>query len=204
MDGVGQTQMNSKIGLTFASGLRSILRQDPDVVLVGEIRDLETAEISVQASLTGHLVLSTLHTNTAVGAVTRMVDMGVEPFLIASSLVGVLAQRLVRRLCPDCKVPYDPSPKEIEILKLNEYPDAKLFHPKGCVNCEQVGYTGRIGLYELVKIDEQIRVLIHEGVSEDDLAKEARKTSKSLMENGFDRVRHGETTIDEIYRVTQA
>ena len=204
LDGVGQTQMNSKIGLTFASGLRSILRQDPDVVLVGEIRDLETAEISVQASLTGHLVLSTLHTNTAVGAVTRMVDMGVEPFLIASSLVGVLAQRLVRRLCPDCKVPYDPSPKEIEILKLNDYPDAKLFHPKGCVNCEQVGYTGRIGLYELVKIDEQIRVLIHEGVSEDDLAKEARKSSKSLMENGFDRVRDGETTIDEIYRVTQA
>ena len=204
LNGVGQTQMNSKIGLTFASGLRSILRQDPDVVLVGEIRDLETAEISVQASLTGHLVLSTLHTNTAVGAVTRLVDMGVEPFLIASSLVGVLAQRLVRRLCDECKVPYEPSETEIELLKLDQHPDAQLYQPKGCVACEQIGYSGRLGLYELVKIDEQIRVLIHEGVSEDDLAKQARTKTNSLMENGFQRVRQGETTIDEVFRVTQA
>jgi len=202
LNGVGQTQMNSKIGLTFASGLRSILRQDPDVVLVGEIR--ETAEISVQASLTGHLVLSTLHTNTAVGAVTRLVDMGVEPFLIASSLVGVLAQRLVRRLCDECKVPYEPSETEIELLKLDQHPDAQLYQPKGCVACEQIGYSGRLGLYELVKIDEQIRVLIHEGVSEDDLAKQARTKTNSLMENGFQRVRQGETTIDEVFRVTQA
>jgi len=204
LDGVGQTQMNSKIGLTFASGLRSILRQDPDVVLVGEIRDLETAEISVQASLTGHLVLSTLHTNTAVGAVTRLVDMGVEPFLIASSLVGVLAQRLVRRLCPDCKTPYEPDEREAQLLKLDEHPDAQLFQAKGCVKCEQIGYTGRLGIYELVKIDEQFRVLIHESASEDDLAKQARQKTSSLMDNGFERVRQGETTLDEVFRVTQA
>jgi len=204
LDGVGQTQMNSKIGLTFASGLRSILRQDPDVVLVGEIRDLETAEISVQASLTGHLVLSTLHTNTAVGAVTRLVDMGVEPFLIASSLVGVLAQRLVRRLCPDCKVPYQADETEAELLKLHLHPEAQLFQPKGCVNCEQVGYRGRLGIYELVKIDEQMRVCIHEGASEDDLAKQARTKTRSLMDNGVERVLQGETTLDEVYRVTQA
>ena len=204
LDGVGQTQMNSKIGLTFASGLRSILRQDPDVVLVGEIRDLETAEISVQASLTGHLVLSTLHTNTAVGAVTRLVDMGVEPFLIASSLVGVLAQRLVRGLCPDCKVPYTPNETEAELLKLHEHPEAQLFQAKGCVNCEQTGYRGRLGIYELVKIDEKIRVLIHESASEDELAKQARTKTKGLMDNGFERVRQGETTLDEVFRVTQA
>lgn len=204
LDGVGQTQMNSKIGLTFASGLRSILRQDPDVVLVGEIRDLETAEISVQASLTGHLVLSTLHTNTAVGAVTRLVDMGVEPFLIASSLVGVLAQRLVRRLCPDCKVPYQADETEAELLKLDQHPDAQLYHPKGCVNCDQVGYRGRLGIYELVKVDEQIRVLIHEGASEDKLAKQARTKTRGLMDNGIDRVISGETTLDEVFRVTQA
>jgi len=204
LDGVGQTQMNSKIGLTFASGLRSILRQDPDVVLVGEIRDLETAEISVQASLTGHLVLSTLHTNTAVGAVTRLVDMGVEPFLIASSLIGVLAQRLVRRLCPDCKVPYEPDETEAELLKLHLHPEAQLYQPKGCVNCEQVGYRGRLGIYELVKIDEQMRVLIHEGVSEDEMAKHARTKTRSLMDNGIERVLQGETTLDEVYRVTQA
>ena len=204
LNGVGQTQMNSKIGLTFAAGLRSILRQDPDVVLVGEIRDLETAEISVQASLTGHLVLSTLHTNTAVGAVTRLVDMGVEPFLIASSLVGVLAQRLVRRLCDNCKVPYEPNETEAELLKIGEHPNAKLYHAKGCVTCEQVGFTGRLGLYELVKVDEHLRVLIHETASEDVLAKQARTKTKSLMENGFERVRQGETTIDEVFRVTQA
>ena len=204
LDGVGQTQMNSKIGLTFASGLRSILRQDPDVVLVGEIRDLETAEISVQASLTGHLVLSTLHTNTAVGAVTRLVDMGVEPFLIASSLVGVLAQRLVRRLCPECKQPYEPDETEKELLKLHDHPDAQLFHAKGCVACDRIGYSGRLGIYELVMIDEDMRVLIHDRASEDVLNKQARTKTSSLMHNGFDRVLTGETTLDEVFRVTQA
>lgn len=203
LDGVGQTQMNTKIGLTFASGLRSILRQDPDVVLVGEIRDLETAEISVQASLTGHLVLSTLHTNTAVGAVTRLVDMGVEPFLIASSLVGVLAQRLVRRLCPDCKREMVADESQRELLSLDKHPNATLFEAKGCVECDQIGYRGRLGIYELVMIDEGMRSLIHDQVSEDVMTKHARKTSKSLMHNGFDRVLQGETTLDEVFRVTQ-
>lgn len=204
LDGVGQTQMNSKIGLTFAGGLRSILRQDPDVVLVGEIRDLETAEISVQASLTGHLVLSTLHTNTAVGAVTRLVDMGVEPFLIASSLVGVLAQRLVRKLCPDCKQVHEPDEAERELLGLNKSSDTHIYIAKGCVACEHIGYRGRLGIYELIEIDEGIRRLIHDHTSEDELTKYARKTSQSLMQNGFERVLLGETTLDEVFRVTQS
>ena len=204
LDGVGQTQMNAKIGLTFASGLRSILRQDPDVVLVGEIRDLETAEISVQASLTGHLVLSTLHTNTAVGAVTRLVDMGVEPFLIASSLIGVLAQRLVRKLCPDCKQPYDPDETEIQLLGLHDHPEAQLFKAKGCVSCDQIGYTGRLGIYELIDMNEGMRRLIHDQAAEDELTRHARKTSHSLMQNGFDRVIAGQTTLDEVFRVTQS
>ena len=203
LDGVGQTQMNDKIDLTFARGLRSILRQDPDVVLVGEIRDLETAEISVQASLTGHLVLSTLHTNTAVGAVTRLVDMGVEPFLIASSLVGVLAQRLVRRLCPDCKQAYQADTAELELLGLAPGEKLELFQSKGCVSCEQIGYRGRVGIYEMVEMNEGMRRLIHDQASEDALSTHARKTSQSLMNNGFDRVLAGETTLDEVFRVTQ-
>jgi general secretion pathway protein E len=204
LNGVGQTQMNSKIGLTFASGLRSILRQDPDVVLVGEIRDLETAEISVQASLTGHLVLSTLHTNTAVGAVTRLVDMGVEPFLIASSLVGVLAQRLVRRLCPNCKQPHQPDDAELELLGLKADDPFQIFESKGCTECDQIGYRGRIGIYELIDMDDGMRRLIHDQVSENELTDHARKSSRSLMQNGFDRVLDGETTLEEVFRVTQA
>ena len=204
LDGVGQTQMNSKIGLTFAGGLRSILRQDPDVVLVGEIRDLETAEISVQASLTGHLVLSTLHTNTAVGAVTRLVDMGVEPFLIASSLVGVLAQRLVRRLCPECKQPHELDASELELLGLASAPEQQVYVAKGCVSCDQIGYQGRLGIYELVEMNEGMRRLVHDQSSEDVMLEHARKTSTSLMQNGFARVLEGETTIDEVFRVTQS
>lgn len=201
LDGVGQTQMNTKIGLTFASGLRSILRQDPDVVLVGEIRDLETAEISVQASLTGHLVLSTLHTNTAVGAVTRLVDMGVEPFLIASSLVGVLAQRLVRKLCPDCKEAYQADETEQQLLGVKA--GHTLYKARGCVSCDQIGFKGRLGIYELVDINEAMRRLIHDQASEDALTEQARKDSQSLMQNGFARVVAGETTVDEVFRVTQ-
>ena len=204
LDGVGQTQINAKIGLTFAGGLRSILRQDPDVVLVGEIRDLETAEISVQASLTGHLVLSTLHTNTAVGAVTRLVDMGVEPFLIASSLVGVLAQRLVRKLCPHCKQSYEPDETQRELLGFTQGESTDVYRAKGCVECDHIGYQGRLGIYELVEINEGIRKLIHDQASEDALSNEARKSSKGLMQNGFDRVKQGETTVDEVFRVTQS
>jgi len=191
-------------GPTGSGGLRSILRQDPDVVLVGEIRDLETAEISVQASLTGHLVLSTLHTNTAIGAVTRLVDMGVEPFLIASSLVGVLAQRLVRRLCPDCKKPHDPDESEIKLMGIEPGQEVTMFKPQGCVSCDQIGYRGRVGIYELVELDEGLRRLIHDQVSEDHLNQHARKSSLSLLQNGFQRVMQGETTVDEIFRVTQS
>jgi general secretion pathway protein E len=204
LNGVGQTQINSKIGLTFAKGLRSILRQDPDVVLVGEIRDLETAEISVQASLTGHLVLSTLHTNTAVGAVTRLVDMGVEPFLSASSLVGVLAQRLVRRLCPTCKQPHNPDAAERELLSLGPTDSVQLFKAKGCNECDNIGYRGRIGIYELIDMDDSMRRLIHDQVSENELTDHVRKTSRSLMHSGFERVLQGDTTVDEVFRVTQS
>ena len=203
LSGVGQTQINSKIGLTFAGGLRSILRQDPDVVLVGEIRDLETAEISVQASLTGHLVLSTLHTNTAVGAVTRLVDMGVEPFLIASSLVGVLAQRLVRRLCEDCKQEHVLIDSERELLGLTKDQAHSVYKAQGCVNCDHIGYRGRLGIYELVNMDEGLRRLVHDLASEDQLNKHARESSQSLMHNGLDRVLAGETSLDEVFRVTQ-
>ena len=202
LDGVGQTQINSKIGLTFAKGLRSILRQDPDVVLVGEIRDLETAEISVQASLTGHLVLSTLHTNTAVGAVIRLVDMGVEPFLIASSLVGVLAQRLVRRLCNECKLAYEPNNNEKMQLGV-EGNEIQIFRAQGCVACDQLGYSGRLGIFEMIVIDDAIRKLIHAEASEAEIVKYVRKTSPDLLRSGFQRVLAGETTLDEVYRVVQ-
>jgi general secretion pathway protein E len=171
------------------------------VVLVGEIRDLETAEISVQASLTGHLVLSTLHTNTAVGAVTRLVDMGVEPFLIASSLVGVLAQRLVRKLCSECKEAYQPDATEAELLGVDA--TSTLYKAKGCVVCDQIGYQGRLGIYEMIEMNEGLRRLVHDQASEDELNKFARQNSESLMQNGFHRVRSGETSIDEVFRVTQ-
>jgi general secretion pathway protein E len=202
LDGVGQTQINAKIGLTFAGGLRSILRQDPDVVLVGEIRDLETAEISVQASLTGHLVLSTLHTNTAIGAVTRLVDMGVEPFLIASSMVGILAQRLVRQLCPDCKQTYQPDEGEQRLLGISA--EQTIYRSKGCVSCEHTGFKSRLGIYELIEMDDTLRTMIHDQASETELNKYARQSSESLMQNGFKMVVQGKTSIEEVLRVTQA
>lgn len=202
LDSVGQTQVNPKIGLTFANGLRSILRQDPDVVLVGEIRDLETAEIAVQASLTGHLVLSTLHTNTAVGAVTRLVDMGMESFLISSSLLGVLSQRLVRRLCTTCTEDYAPNDREQELLSLPPQSTVKLYKPVGCVSCEHMGYRGRTGIYELVLVDDTLRTMIHDQASEDAMLKHVRLNSKSLAQDGFDKVLAGITTIDEVLRVS--
>ncbi len=202
LDGVGQTQVNLRAGLTFARGLRSILRQDPDVVLVGEIRDLETAQIAVQASLTGHLVLSTLHTNTAIGAVTRLVDMGVESFLIASSLAGVLAQRLVRRLCPECAEAHQPDDSERRLLKLDPESDAKLLRPVGCALCDETGYRGRTGIYELIVIDETLRTMIHDGQSEGEMLKHVRGRSQSLARNGFEKVLSGETSLEEVLRVS--
>ncbi len=202
IDGIGQTQVNTKVDMSFARGLRAILRQDPDVVMVGEIRDLETAEIAVQASLTGHLVLSTLHTNTAVGAVTRLRDMGVEPFLLSSSLIGVMAQRLVRMLCPACKRPYTPDRSECQLLGVDPDNPPTIYAPTGCPQCNNIGYTGRGGLFELVLVDDQMRTMIHDGVSEQVLEAHARKKTPSLRQDGMRRVLLGQTTLEEVLRVS--
>ena len=203
LDGIGQTQVNSKVNLSFARGLRAILRQDPDVVMVGEIRDLETAEIAVQASLTGHLVFSTLHTNSAVGAVTRLRDMGVEPFLLSSSMIGVLAQRLVRVLCSDCKESYTASETNCRTLGIPVEQPPTLYHSKGCEKCNQLGYRGRTGIYELVAINDVMRELIHEGSGEQELERVARETSTGIRQDGWRRVLEGMTSIEEVLRVTQ-
>ena len=200
LPGVGQTQVNLKSDMTFARGLRAILRQDPDVVMVGEIRDLETAEIAVQASLTGHLVLSTLHTNTAVGAVTRLVDMGIEPFLLSSSLIGCLAQRLVRVLCPQCRAERPARPSELEFLQLDA---ASVFDPAGCDACGRSGYRGRTGIYELVAIDESMRELIHDRASEQAMAECARRHSLGIRDDGRAKVLAGTTSLSEVLRVTR-
>lgn len=203
LDGIGQTQVNTKVEMTFARGLRAILRQDPDVVMVGEIRDLETAQIAVQASLTGHLVLSTLHTNSAVGAVTRLQDMGVEPFLLSSSLLGVLAQRLVRRLCPDCRQAHAASAKECELMGLDHAQAPVIYHPKGCAACRYQGYKGRQGIFELLLVDDQLRTMIHNNLSEQEIEKYARRYSPSIREDGRQQVLAGVTSIEEVLRVTR-
>lgn len=200
--GIGQTQVNSKINMTFAKGLRAILRQDPDVVMVGEIRDLETAQIAIQASLTGHLVLSTLHTNSAIGAITRLDDMGVEPFLLASSLTGVLAQRLMRLLCQHCKKPLPASVSECELLNVSEATSPILYHPVGCERCRFSGYLGRSGVYELIAIDETLRTMIHDRASEQHMRQYARRIFPSLRHDGYRRVLLGDTSLEEILRVT--
>lgn len=200
IDGISQTQVNTKANMTFAKGLRAILRQDPDVVMIGEIRDIETAEIAVQASLTGHLVLSTLHTNTAVGAITRLRDMGIEPFLLSSSLVGVLAQRLVRRLCPHCKQVHEADSAECATLEVEQ---ASIYQPVGCEECQHTGYQGRMGLYELLTIDDQVRQMIHADESELTIERYVRKDSKSLLQSGLQKVLAGETSLEEVLRVTQ-
>ena len=203
LDGIGQTQVNSKVNLSFARGLRAILRQDPDVVMVGEIRDLETAEIAVQASLTGHLVFSTLHTNSAVGAVTRLRDMGVEPFLLSSSMLGVLAQRLVRVLCNDCKQPYTASESDCRTLNVPGDNPPTLYQPGGCVTCNQLGYRGRTGIYELVAVNDAMRTLIHDGTGEQELDRLARETTPGIRQDGWRRVLDGITSVAEVLRVTQ-
>ncbi len=202
LEGIGQVHVNTKTGLTFASGLRSILRQDPDVVLIGEIRDLETAEIAIQASLTGHLVLSTLHTNTAAGAITRLQDMGVDSYLIASSLSGILAQRLVRILCEHCREEVAATEKEREILGAVSGEDMNIFQPVGCAECNHSGFRNRVGIFELVTISHEIKTMIHNGVDEQALLKEIRKTCPSILSDGLNRVRQGITSLDEVLRVT--
>jgi general secretion pathway protein E len=200
IDGIGQTQVNTKVEMTFARGLRAILRQDPDVVMVGEIRDLETAQIAVQASLTGHLVLSTLHTNTAVGALTRLRDMGIEPFLLSSSLIGVVAQRLVRTLNPDNKQPFVAGEYERRLLGLGpDDPSPTLYRPGAGAS----GFKGRTGIYELVIVDDTMRTMIHDEAAEHDLEKYARTMTPSIRDDGLDKVQQGETTLEEVLRVTR-
>jgi general secretion pathway protein E len=201
IDGIGQTQVNTKVEMTFARGLRAILRQDPDVVMVGEIRDLETAHIAVQASLTGHLVLSTLHTNTAVGAVTRLRDMGVEPFLLSSSLIGVLAQRLVRVLNQDTKEAYVAGEYERRLLNLPESTASPTLYRPGADSNQ--GFRGRTGIYELVLVDDTMRTMIHDGAGEHELDKYARTMTPSIRDDGRAKIMSGVTTIEEVLRVTR-
>jgi general secretion pathway protein E len=198
LGGISQTQINPKIDMTFAKGLRAILRQDPDVIMIGEIRDLETAEIAVQASLTGHLVLSTLHTNTAVGAITRLVDMGVPPFLLASSVKAVLSQRLVRVLNPKNKIAYQPDAAERKLFNIEEQ---TLYRADESLAIQDA-YSGRTGIYELIKIDEKMKTLIHKKASEQRLETLARKSSPSIRQDAIEKMCAGLTSADEILRVT--
>lgn len=202
LDGIGQTQVNQKVDLSFARGLRAILRQDPDVVMVGEIRDLETAQVAVQASLTGHLVFSTLHTNTAVGAVTRLRDMGVEPFLLSSSLLGILSQRLVRVLCSHCKRAYRATPAECAVLEMPEDEVHTLYAHSGCEHCGSLGYRGRTGIFELIAMDDDLRRMTHDGAGEHELESYARRRTRSIHQDGRRRVLSGETSLEELLRVT--
>ena len=205
LEGINQIQVHPKIGLTFAASLRSILRHDPDVVLIGEIRDLETAENAIQASLTGHLVFSTLHTNDAASAYTRLVDMGVEPFLVASTVEAVMAQRLVRRLCPHCKRPYHPGVDDLPTdFPTAEMPENGLYEPVGCRTCRQVGYSGRMGIYELMTTTDDIRQLAHDRASSWKVKQAAvRQGMQSLRQDGWNKVLSGSTTVEEIMRVTK-
>ncbi len=204
LKGIGQVQVNSKIQLTFANGLRSFLRQDPDVIMVGEIRDRETAEIAIQASLTGHLVLSTVHTNDAPSAITRLVDMQIEPFLVASSLMGVLAQRLCRTICSKCKEEYVPTREELVEVGLDPANVKRLWRGKGCVQCQKTGYQGRIGIYELMVVDDEIRALILKNVDSSTIKNKAREKGLITMrEDGAMKAVQGITTVEEVSRVTQ-
>ncbi len=208
LEGINQIQVHTKVGLTFSASLRSILRHDPDVVLVGEIRDLETAENAIQASLTGHLVFSTLHTNDAAGAFMRMTDMGVEPFLVSSTVAGVMAQRLVRVLCKECRQPYQPKPDDVpEDFPLTDVLDRgeTLYQPGGCRRCRGKGYTGRVGLYELLVTNDKIRHLAGERVPSQELKRAAMEAGmRTLRQDGWQKVLRGKTTIDEVMRVTGA
>ena len=212
LDGIGQTQVNNKVDMTFAKSLRAMLRQDPDVVMVGEIRDLETAEIAVQASLTGHLVLSTLHTNTAIGAVTRLQDMGVEPFLLSSSLIGVVAQRLVRTLCTHCHGWQAADPEQAKLFTeigmglstLNsDVEPINLPKPVGCDKCNQSGFKGRTAIYEVVPVDDALRRMIHSNTAEYELEEYARQKTPSIRADGLRKVIAGRTTLEEVLRVTK-
>ncbi|HKY63233.1 MAG TPA: type II secretion system ATPase GspE [bacterium] len=206
LPGINQIQVNPKIDLTFAGALRSILRQDPDVVMIGEIRDRETAEIAIQASLTGHLVISTLHTNDSASSATRLIDMGVEPFLVASSVIGIIAQRLVRTLCRECRERYAPS--DFELMQLGvtreQIAGKNIYKAKGCAACLETGYSGRMGVHEIMMMDDDVRGLVMKNVDAPSIKRKAMdKGMKTLREVAADKVLQGETTIEEILRVTQ-
>ncbi|MBI3615758.1 MAG: Flp pilus assembly complex ATPase component TadA [Candidatus Omnitrophica bacterium] len=201
---IRQSQVDVKAGLTFANGLRSILRQDPDIVLIGEIRDLETSEIAIHAALTGHMVFSTLHTNDAPGALTRLIDMGVEPFLTASSVVGVLAQRLVRTLCAKCKEPYEPTPEILKSLGISPGKKTILYRLKGCEECKKTGYRGRTGVYELMETTDVVRDLVLRKASSREIKEQAVKEGMTtLRKAGISKVLEGLTTVEEVLRVTE-
>lgn len=204
LSGVNQIQVASKIGLTFASGLRSIVRQDPDIMMIGEVRDFETAEIAIQSALTGHLVFSTLHTNDAPGAITRLLDMGVEGYLVASCLEGVLAQRLIRTICKNCKQPVIPEKKAMDRMNMTQKDRFLVYRGKGCKECKNTGYKGRTGIYELMVINEQIRSLIIEKTGSNVIRQKAIQGGlKTLREDGWEKVKKGITTIEEVLRVTE-
>jgi len=204
LKGVNQIPVRAKIGLTFATGLRHIVRQDPDVILVGEIRDLETADIAIQAALTGHLVFSTLHTNDAPGAITRLEDMGVEPYLVSSVLEGIVAQRLVRRICAACRVQDHPSRADLEALGVDVNGRYDLFRGTGCDECRGTGYRGRFGIYELFPITEDVRSLVLRRASTPEIRRHAIEAGMTTLRlDGWWKARHGLTTVDEILRVTQ-
>jgi general secretion pathway protein E len=204
LSGVGQIQVNAKIDLTFANGLRSILRQDPDVIMVGEIRDQETAEIAIQSALTGHMVFSTLHTNDAAGGLTRLVEMGVEPFLAASSVVGILAQRLVRTICPHCRETYTPESSILERLNIDPGRGDTFHRGRGCEKCMDIGYRGRTGVYELLSINEKIRAAILANADAGSIRSMAIEHGMiPLRSAGLELARQGITTLEEVIRVTQ-
>ena len=205
IDGIIQVPINSEIGVTFAAALRAILRQDPDIILVGEIRDLETAQIAVQAALTGHMVFSTLHTNDAPSTITRLRDMGLETFLLTATIEGILAQRLVRKICEDCRTEFDPSDEMLMELNLkrSDYPGKKYYYGRGCDRCNNTGYKGRLGVFELVKVNDDLRDMISSGASTDQLRENCRKHGmQTLREAGLQGIFNGQTTIDEIVRET--
>ena len=203
MDGVGQMQVSAKTGLTFARGLRALLRQDPDVIMVGEIRDGETARIAVESAMTGHLVMSTLHTNTAVGAVSRLIDMGVERFLLAPMVRGLIAQRLVRKLCPECHAPHALTEVEARLLSGALPVGTEVRRAVGCPACGQTGYRGRMPIYEIIAVDRTIERLIHTGASEADLTAAARRTAPGILQDGVARMQKGLTTAEEVIRAVR-
>jgi type IV pilus assembly protein PilB len=205
IEGIMQVAINDAVGMTFGKALRSFLRQDPDIIMVGEMRDLETAQISVQASLTGHLVLSTLHTNDATGAITRLIDMGVEPFLISSTLMGVLAQRLVRTICKNCRTPFEPTEEQLSLLNLSAHDlgDKAFHYGRGCSACNDTGYKGRKGIFELLIISEAVRVLINERAPTIVLRQKAIELGMvPLRDDGLRSIFEGDTTIEEVVKYT--